>query len=68
MIARGSKLNWRKHLTQREGALITRAELLMASVHRLEAEIKVTNWQAIVDRAVERARSAGDFRPSEGRV
>lgn len=57
---RGRGWNWRAHLNRREAALIERAEILIADAARIERDLDATNWKAIVDRAVERARSRGD--------
>lgn len=61
MNARGRGWNWRAHLDPRELALIEKGDRLVAQIEVLQAELNRTNRSPIIDRAVERARAAGDF-------
>lgn len=57
---RGSGWNWRAHLTDRERALIERGDQIIPRMETLSKELGLTNRTAIIDRAVERARTKGD--------
>ena len=57
---RGAGWNWRAHLTERERALIEHGDALIKRIEDASKSLGLTNRAAIIDRAVERARTKGD--------